>query len=131
MIGGKLQRRKVCTQQAGVGDELNASFFCRGDRVLMLANPLAGLCGRDQQQLLHAAESTFQARGIVVVASANGNSFSLEAFRFGRISDNGCNLLRWDSLQQGMDDKPAELASGTGHCNHGTGLSKTAMLFMS
>ncbi|MGY4428423.1 hypothetical protein ACVWWO_000900 [Bradyrhizobium sp. F1.13.1] len=85
----------------------------------MLANPLAGLAGRDQQQLPYAGESTFQARGIVVVAWADGSTFSLEGLCFGWISDDGCNLLCWHSLQQGMDDKPAELASGTGHCNHG------------
>jgi hypothetical protein len=80
--------------------------------------PLAGLPGRDQQQLLHPGESTFQTRGIVIIAWTNDNTFSVEGLRLGGISDDRGNLLCRHSLHQGIDDKPAELASGAGYCEH-------------
>ena len=61
-------------QQAGVGDKFHACRFGGVNHVLVLGRALADFAGRDQQQLIHAAQRGGECGFIRVVRLANDNS---------------------------------------------------------
>src|SRR5215212_1980731 len=109
------QRGGVGADPAGVGDEPHAGGLSGVDGVAVLADALAGLAPRDQQQLVGTGERLGQRRLVVEVGTPDHDAAVGQAAEGLGAPSGGDDLLGGDApLQQGFDHQPAQLAGGAG-----------------
>jgi hypothetical protein len=98
---------------AGVGDEPHAGGLGGVDGVGVLADALAGLATRDQQQFVGAGERLGQRRLVVEVRTLDHDAAVGQVSEGLGAPSGGDDLLGRDApLQQGFDHQTAQLAGG-------------------
>ncbi len=120
---GEVEGRGIRMEETGVDDFRGACMSGGGDDVGVLGGALPEFAGGDEEETAHVLEGGGEGVAVIVGGLPNGDACGGEVVGFGWVADDGDDGRGIDlHAKQVFDDEAAELAGGSGECDHGGGV---------